>query len=48
MSAYEKAGKTTKYFRPNKDENVLIVNNHASFHELMQKKVDVIDGICYG
>ena len=28
MTAYEKAGKATKYFRPDKDGNALVVNNN--------------------
>ena len=38
-----KLGKQLSIFRPDKDENVLVVNNHVVFHELMQEKGCVID-----
>ena len=41
MTVYEKVGKAIKYL-DQKDENVLVVNNHALFHELMQEKGNVI------
>ena len=34
MTAYEKTGELS-IFKPDKDENVLVVNNHTSFHESM-------------
>ena len=51
MTAYEKAGKSTKYFRPDKDEKGLIVNNinqvakenHMTFQDIFREKVDVIN-----
>ena len=36
-------GKQLSIFRPDKDENMLVVNNPASFHELMQEKGAVIN-----
>ena len=36
-------GKQLSIFRPDKEENVLVVNNHTSFHDLMQEKGNVIN-----